>query len=115
MTTLVNQVEPQFDKRDQLQQVKQLLVANEVVYGVFDCRGIRTGFIGITNRRIIFQEPSYHGRGHAMVSIPFSKITTMAQGGLTVFITCGSVVYDFEFKNYERTLMVHNWIITPLL
>ena len=41
------------DKADQLQKIQQLLLQGEQVFAVYDGKGAGTGFIGLTDRRVI--------------------------------------------------------------
>jgi hypothetical protein len=45
-----------FDKRDQLERIEASLLPGEEIEAVFDLKGGGTGFLGITSRRVIFQD-----------------------------------------------------------
>jgi hypothetical protein len=107
--------QPLFDRQDQLQMVGQYLLPNEVVEAVFDCHSTGTGFVGVTNRRVILLDPAYLNRGSAMVSIPYSKVSAVAIRGRAVVISCGSVFHEQELKNQERARTAHDWILNHCL
>ena len=45
------------DKKEQLHKIESLCLPNETIRAVFDVKGAGTGFLGITNKRIIYYEP----------------------------------------------------------
>jgi hypothetical protein len=45
--------EVEFDKPEQLQKIQEGLLPEERVYADFDLKGGGTGFIGITDKRVI--------------------------------------------------------------
>lgn len=66
--------EPEHDKQDQLNRVKEMLIEGETLYLVFDCKGRGTGFMGITDKRVIARDDGRRGREKKITSIPFSRI-----------------------------------------
>jgi hypothetical protein len=117
---------PIFDKRDQYEQVVSGLLQGEQVLAVYDAIGAGTGFIGITDLRVIVQDKSFVGKKVALVSLPYSKITSVAVlsnkswGGSffstsSIAITAGAHVHEVEFRGHEKAHHVHNvvlWHIT---
>ena len=65
---------PVFDKQDQFQKIMANLLQGEFVLAVYDCIGAGTGFVGITNRRVIVQDNSFVGKKTALTSIPYSRV-----------------------------------------
>ena len=49
-------VETIFDKQDQLNQVRVWIMPGEMLYAVFDCKGAGTGFVAITDKRLLFYD-----------------------------------------------------------
>lgn len=66
------------DKREQLSKIQAALLPGESIEAVFDMKGGGTGFIGITSRRIIIYDKAFMRKMKAIVSIPYSKITSIA-------------------------------------
>ena len=60
-----------YDNKGQLQQVESGLMDGEQIIAVYDAIGAGTGFIGLTNRRIIVQDKSFVGKRIAITSIPY--------------------------------------------
>jgi hypothetical protein len=66
------------DQQGQLDQIEPWLLENERLHAVYDCKGAGTGFVGITDKQLIFYDKAFAARRKAMVSIPFSKITSVS-------------------------------------
>ena len=59
---------PVYDSKGQFQQIQSGLLEGEQIIAVYDAVGAGTGFIGLTNRRIIIQDKSFAGkRRHAPI------------------------------------------------
>jgi hypothetical protein len=69
---------PRFDKQDQLDKVATNLLQGEFIIAVYDAIGAGTGFIGLTNRRVVIQDNSFVGKKIALTSIPYSKINNVS-------------------------------------
>jgi hypothetical protein len=68
-----------FDRQDQLQLIQSGLLSGEHLFAVYDEKGFGTGFVAVTDRRLILQNPSFvHlGTGRkkvATISLPYSRI-----------------------------------------
>jgi len=51
-----------FDRPDQLQQIQSGLMDGEQILAVYDAVGAGTGFMGLTDRRVIVQDKSFVGK-----------------------------------------------------
>ena len=67
-----------FDQQGQLDKIVESLMPGEQVLAVYDAIGAGTGFIGVTDKRVIIQDNSYVGKKIALVSIPFSRISSVS-------------------------------------
>jgi hypothetical protein len=114
--------EPTYDKRDQLQQVTDGLLDGEVVYAVYDAIGVGTGFIGITDRRVILQDKSFVGKRVALTSVPYGRIVSVSvvsdrtwTGGFfstsTIAIATSHQVYEVSFRGNDKAHHAHNLIL----
>ena len=68
-----------FDRQDQLQLIQSALQEGEQLFAVYDEKGFGTGYVAVTDRRLIVQNPSFiHlGTGRkkvATISLPYSRI-----------------------------------------
>jgi hypothetical protein len=113
---------PTYDRSEQLQQIQSGLLAGEQIIAVYDAIGAGTGFIGLTNRRVIIQDRSFIGKKYAITSIPYSKITSVSVvsnkswGGSffstgAIAIHVGTHTYEVEFRGAQKGHHVHNVIL----
>jgi hypothetical protein len=113
-----------YDKKDQLQQIVPWLVAEERLHAVFDCKGAGTGFVAITNKRLMFYDRAFMRKRKALVSVPFNKITAVASidEGRGLFgttselaVKTGTEEYEFEFRGGEKAQQAYRFIMEELL
>jgi hypothetical protein len=102
------------DNKDQLAKVQQYVIPGETLLAVLDMKGGGTGFLGITDRRIIFYDKAFMQRRKAMVTVPYSKISKVASedeegmfargffGSSRLIISAGQDVYEFEFRGADK-------------
>ena len=111
-----------FDNKGQLEQIQSGLLDGEQIIAVYDAVGAGTGFIGLTNRRVIIQDKSFVGKRIAITSIPYAKVSAVSvvsnkswAGQFfstgTIAITVGTHMYEVEFRGTEKTQHVHNVIL----
>jgi hypothetical protein len=74
----VAMAQPIFDKKDQLERIVKYLIPGEDLYAVFDCKGGGTGFVGITDRRVIFYDQGILFKKKNIVSIPYNQVIGVA-------------------------------------
>ncbi|MDP9381551.1 MAG: PH domain-containing protein [Chloroflexota bacterium] len=116
------------DHRRQLQQLQPYIRPGEILHAVFDMKGGGTGFMGITNKRIIVYDQAFLGKRKVMVTVPFSKITRIASedesgsflsptwrpsSKLTVWV--GSDSYDFDFRGADKAHTAYELIVDHIL
>jgi hypothetical protein len=96
---------------------------------VFDLKGRGTGFLGITDKRIVYFDKEFMKNRKALVSIPFSRISSVAsEDNSGFFIQKGFLVSDtlaitlnggevkiFEFRGGEKAHLAHMIIMEHLL
>lgn len=111
-----------YDRREQFQQIQSGLLDGEQIIAVYDAIGTGTGFLGLTNRRVIIQDKSFIGKRFAITSIPYSKITSVSVvsnkswGGSffssgSIAIGVGAHTYEVEFRGDQKSHHVHNVIL----
>jgi hypothetical protein len=111
-----------YDNKGQLEQIQSGLLEGEQIIAVYDAIGTGTGFIGLTNRRIIIQDQSYVGKRFAITSIPYSKVSSVSVvsnkswagqffSSGTIAIAVGTTSYEVEFRGSEKAHHVHNLIL----
>lgn len=117
------QPEVEYDNKGQLDRIMPMLVPPEILYAVFDLKGGGSGFVGITDRRIIFMDQGVIRKKKSIVSLPFSKITAVASedtggfifGNSTLSVIAGSREFDFDFRNNEKAHRAYQLIMWNLL
>src|SRR5207247_8572725 len=65
------------ERGDQWQQIQRGRMAGEQLCAVYDAKGAATGFLALTDRRVIIQDKSYIGKKIAMLSLPYTRIATV--------------------------------------
>ena len=117
------------DKKEQLEKIEDFCLPDEVIRAVFDLKGAASGFIGVTNKRIIFYDKAYMKSQKAMVSIPYSRISTVGSEDnkgflvkkgffVTDKLTISGLGFDdktFEFRGGDKAHQAHNIIMEDLL
>lgn len=116
--------EPIFDKRDQYERLKAALLPGEQIEAVLDLKNVGTGFVGITDKRIVFYDPVFLRKLKAIVSVPYSRIHVIAtqdEAGLLtgrgffasskLMIATSHGEYEFEFRGADKAHLAHNLIL----
>ncbi|GAA1521238.1 hypothetical protein GCM10009827_041360 [Dactylosporangium maewongense] len=111
-----------YDRREQFEQIQSGLLPGETIIAVYDAVGIGTGFIGLTDRRVILQDRSFVGKRLALTSIPYQKVTAVSivsnkswagnffsSGNIAVHV--GAHTYEIEVRGVEKTQHIHNVIL----
>jgi hypothetical protein len=111
-----------FDRQDQFQQIQSGLLEGERIIAVYDAIGVGTGFIGLTDRRVIVQDKSFVGKKVAITSIPYARITSVSvvsnkswagsffsSGSIAIHV--GTQTYEVDFRGTDKTHHVHNVIL----
>lgn len=113
---------PVYDKKEQFDQIQSGLLEGESIIAVYDAIGAGTGFLGLTDRRVIIQDKSFVGKRFAITSIPYSKITSVSVvsnkswGGSffstgSIAIHVGTHTYEVDFRGDQKSHHVHNVIL----
>ncbi len=113
-----------YDKKDQLEKIQSGLLPGETIEAVLDMKGGGTGFLGITSRRVIIYDKVFLRRMKAVVSVPYSRIHSIAaedEAGLftgrgffassKLVITTSHGEYEFEFRGADKAHLAHTLIL----
>ncbi|MBC3194242.1 PH domain-containing protein [Pseudonocardia sp. C8] len=117
--------EPVFDKRDQLDKVAAGLLEGERIVAVLDAVGAGTGFLGLTDRRVVLQDNSFARKKTAITSIPYSRISTVSfvadrnvlgrfASSSTISVTVGTQSYEVQFRGDDKVRLAHDVILGHL-
>lgn len=114
----------EFDKQEQVDQVTPWILQDEALHAVFDCKGSGTGFVGITNKRVLFYDKAFLGKRKALTSVPYRQITAVSSidEGRGLFgtsselvVKTGSEAFSFEFRGGEKAQRAYALIMGELL
>lgn len=118
-----------FDKKEQLAKIEDICLPDEVIRAVFDLKGAGSGFVGITDKRIIFYDKAFLKKQKAMVSIPYSRITSVgSEDNKGFLVRRGFLVSDelticaqgmepkvLEFRGGDKAHLAHRLIMEYML
>lgn len=116
--------EPFYDRKDQHERIAQLLVPGESLLMTLDCKGSGTGFVGITTRRIVFQDQSWRKSRNVLVSVPYDRVHAVGLSATANFlgrtsgqlsIQAGEDDWMFEFKNADKVRAAYMTIMAYTL
>ncbi|MBL1077630.1 PH domain-containing protein [Nocardia sp. 2] len=110
------------DRREQLEKIQQGLLQGEQILAVYDAIGVGTGFLGLTDRRVIIQDNSFVGKKVAITSVPYSRISSVSVISNKSFagaffssghiaISTGHHTYEVEFRGDQKARHVHDVIL----
>ena len=112
-----------FDKQDQLELIQAQLVPQEALHAVYDCYDVATGFVGITDKRLILYVPRFLAvRAKALVSVPYHHISSvgcvepglMAPAKILIHTTAGEQ-HEMSFRPEEKGRKAYTLIMTHVL
>jgi hypothetical protein len=115
-----------FDKQDQYDRIREGLMPGESIIAVYDCTGAGTGFVGLTDRRVILQDNSFAGKKVALTSVPYSRVQAVSfvsnksmlgkwSSSSEVAILVGGEEHECEFRGHEKAKRVHDVILQHMI
>jgi hypothetical protein len=116
------EVKPIFDNESQHKRIAAYTIPGETLYAVYDCKGGGTGFVGITDQRIIFYDQGVLFKRKAMVSIPYNQVIGVASADegiifqtsqITLITAAGN--FSFEFRGADRAHWAYRFILNQIL
>ncbi len=115
-------VEPLFDKIDRFEGIQKYLVPGERLFTVFDCKGGGTGFVGITDQRVIFYDQGILFKKKNMVSIPYNRVIGIASADegmvfqkseINLLTAAGN--FSFVFRGGDKAHSAYRYILDQVL
>ena len=117
------------DKKEQLEKVESVCLEYETILAVFDLKGAGTGFLGLTDKRVIYYDKEFLKSRKALVSIPYTRIASVASednkgflikkgffvSDILVISPTGQEPKTFEFRGGDKAHIAHNIIMEHLL
>ncbi len=117
-----------YDNRKQMEQLLPYIRPHETLMAVFDMKGGGTGFLGITDKRLIVYDKAFFGKRTAMVTVPFNKVSRIASeddaGGMFTMNTfrssklvvwAGSESYEFEFRGVDKAHRAYELMVDAIV
>lgn len=120
-------VEPIYDRKDQLEQVRSGLLPGERLFAVYDAKGVGTGYIALTDRRVIIADKSFVGRAVALVSMPYRMVSSVAvlsnarftgnffSTSAIIVSSSGGVHHEIEFRGEDKARHAHDFILAAMM
>ncbi len=113
---------PIYNVENQLKRIQAYLIPGENLYSVFDCKGGGTGFVGITDRCVIFYDQGVFIKKKSMISIPYNQVIGVASidegvifqtSEITLITAAGK--FSFEFRGGDKAHKAYAYIMTQLM
>jgi hypothetical protein len=111
-----------FDNQKQYDRIIAYLLEGENLYAVYDCKGSGTGFVGITDRRVIFYDQGVFVKKKTMISIPYNQVIGIASGDEGLIFQTSEIVlitaagkFPFEFRGSDKAHAAYRYIMTQIL
>ena len=113
---------PVYDIENQLTRIQAYVIPGETLMAVYDCKGGGTGFVGITDRRLIFYDQAFITGKKAMVSVPYNQIIGVASADEGVIFQTSEITlmtaagnYTFQFRGADKAHWAYAYIINQLI
>ena len=110
-----------FDDQMLLRRIRTYLIPGERLFFIYDCRGPETDCIGLTDRRLLFQDNISIPGIPMLTSLPLesiSSVRTRDSGRIResskVLVMCKSQTYAFEFRSHEKAHNVERLILRQM-
>ncbi len=91
---------------------------------MFDLKGAGTGFVAITNKRLMLYDKVFLGKRKALTSVPFNQVSSVSsldQGrglfGATseLVVKAGTEVFEFEFRGGDKAQQAYRMMMSEIL
>ena len=113
----------QYDNKKQYERINAYIISGETLHAVFDCKGTGTGFVGITDQRVIFYDQGVLLKKKVMISIPYHQMIGVAssdEGGVVFKISEMTLItaagrFSFEFRGADKAHWAYKFIMNQIL
>jgi hypothetical protein len=117
---------PSFDKQEQFDKIQSGLLQGERIIAVYDAKGSGTGFLAVTDKRVILQDNSFVGKKIALTSIPYGRVTAVSfvsnksmlgkfSSTSDIAIALSGRTYEVEFRGDDKAKQIHDIILWHML
>lgn len=111
-----------YDDKKQYDRIVAYLIQGEELKAVYDCKGAGTGFVGVTDRRVIFYDQGTVIKKKTMISIPYHQVIAVASTDEGVIFQSSEIVlitaagkFSFEFRGADKAHWVYSYINNQIL
>jgi Bacterial PH domain len=115
-----------FDKQEQYDKIAAGLLPGETIVAVYDAIGSGTGFIGVTNLRVVLQDNSFVGKKIALTSVPYNRVNAVSfvsdksflgkfASTSEIAVSAGGNVHTVQFRGEEKGKLIHDTILSYML
>lgn len=111
-----------YDNEGQYRRIAAYIIPGETLHAVYDCKGTGTGFVGITDQRIILYDQGLFLKKKSMVSIPYHQIVAVASADEGVIFQTSELVlitaagrFTFEFRGAEKAHWAYRFIMHQIM
>lgn len=115
-----------FDFAQQRDAVAAGLLPGERLVAVLDAVGTGTGFLGLTDARVLLQDRALVGGRSTLVSIPYGAIISVgfvadsdlgieALSSSTIAITVSGAVHQVAFRGADKARYAHDTVLWHVL
>ncbi len=115
-------VKPRYDNEGQYKRIAAYAIPGETIHAVFDCKGAGTGFVGITDQRLIFYDQGVFLKKKTMISIPYHHVIGIASAdeGIVfqtseITVMTGAGNFHFEFRGADKAHWAYAFIMNQIL
>jgi hypothetical protein len=116
------EMKPVYDNEGQYRRIAAYVIPGETLRAVFDCKGTGTGFVGITDQRIIFYDQAMFTNKKVMISIPYNQVIGVASTDEGIIFQKSEIVlitaagrFTFEFRGADKAHWTYRFIMNQLL
>ena len=111
-----------YDNENQYKRIAAYIIPGESLKAVYDCKGGGTGFVGITDQRVIFYDQGILLKKKSMVSIPYHQVIGVASADegvifqtseLTLLTAAGR--FSFEFRGADKAHWAYRYILYQIM
>lgn len=113
---------PYFDNQKQYDRIVGYMLKGENLFAVYDCKGSGTGFVGITDRRVIFYDQGVFAKKKTMISIPYNQVIGIASADEGILFQTSEITlitaagrFSFEFRGADKAHAAYTYIMNQIL
>lgn len=111
-----------YDNEAQYKRVVDYVIPGETLHAVFDCKGAGTGFVGLTDQRVLFYDQGVFIKRKTMISLPYSQIVGVASADEGTWLKTSEIIiitaagrFSFEFRGGDKAHWAYRFIVARLL